>query len=254
MNKHNDGNPKGIRKFLSKRNVIRLVGVVILVGFVGFAAQSIYSLSGEVKLKETKLNDLNIELNTVNDQLESLKSDLDKSKESDNAKQQKIEQLEAEKATLESEKADLQSQLQAKLEQKQRLAKASTLSNTASAQSGSSSSSSSGSSSSSSSGGREVVSRENCYKWIGQAGVPAHEQDAAYQLIMRESSCNPYARNPTTGAYGIPQALPGNKMSSMGKDWKYAPITQIRWMQEYVYSRYGGFQNALNFQIANGWY
>lgn len=100
MNKHNNGNPKRIRKFLSKRNIIRLVGVVILVGFVGFAAQSIYSLSGEVKLKETKLNDLNIELNTVNDQLESLKSDLDKSKESDSAKQQKIEQLEAEKATL----------------------------------------------------------------------------------------------------------------------------------------------------------
>lgn len=246
MNKHNNGNPKGTRKFLSKRNIIRLVGVVILVGFVGFAAQSIYSLSGEVKLKETKLNDLNVELNTVNDQLESLKSDLDKSKESDNAKQQKIEQLEAEKATLESEKADLQSQLQAKLEQKQQLAKASTLSNTASAQSSSSSSSNSG--------GREVVSRENCYKWIGQAGVPAHEQDAAYQLIMRESSCNPYARNPSSGAYGIPQALPGNKMSSMGKDWKYAPITQIRWMREYVYSRYGGFQNALNFQIANGWY
>ena len=248
MNKHNNGNPKGTRKFLSKRNIIRLVGVVILVGFVGFAAQSIYSLSGEVKLKETKLNDLNVELNTVNDQLESLKSDLDKSKESDSAKQQKIEQLEAEKATLESEKADLQNQLQAKLEQKQRLAKASTLSNTASAQSGSSSSSSSNA------GGREVVSRENCYKWIGQAGVPAHEQDAAYQLIMRESSCNPYARNPSSGAYGIPQALPGNKMSSMGKDWKYAPITQIRWMREYVYSRYGGFQNALNFQIANGWY
>lgn len=248
MNKHNNGNPKGIRKFLSKRNIIRLVGVTILVGFVGFAAQSIYSLSGEVKLKETKLNDLNVELNTVNDQLESLKSDLDKSKESDSAKQQKIEQLEAEKATLESEKADLQSQLQAKLEQKQQLAKASTLSNTARAQSGSSSSSSS------SSGGREVVSRENCYKWIGQAGVPAHEQDAAYQLIMRESSCNPYARNPSSGAYGIPQALPGNKMSSMGKDWEYGPITQIRWMMEYVYSRYGGFQNALNFQIANGWY
>ena len=244
MNKHNNGNPKGTRKFLSKRNIIRLVGVVILVGFVGFAAQSIYSLSGEVKLKETKLNDLNVELNTVNDQLESLKSDLDKSKESDSAKQQKIEQLEAEKATLESEKADLQSQLQAKLEQKQRLAKASTLSNTASAQP----------SSSSSSGGREVVSKENCYKWIGQAGVPAHEQDAAYQLIMRESSCNPYARNPSSGAYGIPQALPGNKMSSMGKDWEYGPITQIRWMMEYVYSRYGGFQNALNFQIANGWY
>lgn len=246
MNKHNKDNPKGTRKFLSKRNVIRLVGVVILVGFVGFAAQSIYSLSGEVKLKETKLNDLNIELNTVNDQLESLKSDLDRSKESDSAKQQKIEQLEAEKATLESEKADLQSQLQAKLEQKQQLAKASTLSNTASAQSGSSSSSNAG--------GREVVSRENCYKWIGQAGVPAHEQDAAYQLIMRESSCNPYARNPSSGAYGIPQALPGNKMSSMGKDWEYGPITQIRWMMEYVYSRYGGFQNALNFQIANGWY
>ena len=246
MSKHNKNESKKTRRFLNKRNVIRLIGIVVVVGFAGLAIQNIYSLNGQVKLKESKLNDLNVELNTVNDQLKSLQSDLDKSKESDNAKQERIKQLEAEKATLESEKADLQTQLQAKLAEKERLAQAATLSNTASAKSSSSSSSSSSQTA--------VVNKTNCYNWMSQAGITPNELDAAYQLIMKESGCNPYARNASSGAYGIPQSLPGSKMAKYGSDWKSNPITQLMWMNEYVHSRYGSFQGALNFHYKNGWY
>ena len=57
----------------------------------------------------------------------------------------------------------------------------------------------------------------------------------------------------STGAYGIPQALPGSKMASAGADWETNPVTQIRWMAGYV-SRYGGWQGAINFWYAHGWY
>jgi hypothetical protein len=73
-------------------------------------------------------------------------------------------------------------------------------------------------------------------------------------LIWRESRWYVQATNPITGAYGLPQALPGSKMASAGADWRTNPWTQIRWMVGYVNGRYGGSCNALAFQRANGWY
>jgi hypothetical protein len=57
-----------------------------------------------------------------------------------------------------------------------------------------------------------------------------------------------------SGAYGLAQALPGHKMASAGRDWATNPITQIRWMRDYVNSRYGGSCGALAHHNAYGWY
>ena len=57
-----------------------------------------------------------------------------------------------------------------------------------------------------------------------------------------------------SGAYGLPQALPGHKMASAGADWATNPKTQIRWMRGYVNSRYGGSCNALAHHNSRGWY
>lgn len=73
------------------------------------------------------------------------------------------------------------------------------------------------------------------------------------ELISRESGWRVDATNPSSGAYGLPQALPGEKMKSAGADWKTNPMTQIRWMLGYV-TAYGGSCGALAFQKANGWY
>jgi hypothetical protein len=73
-------------------------------------------------------------------------------------------------------------------------------------------------------------------------------------LIDRESGWNVRATNPSTGAYGLPQALPGSKMATAGPDWATNPVTQIRWMRSYVTARYGGSCAALSFQVAHGWY
>lgn len=81
------------------------------------------------------------------------------------------------------------------------------------------------------------------------------DQFACYDnIIMRESLWDQYADNPTSSAYGIPQALPGKKMASEGADWKTNPETQIRWGLKYVKDRYGTPCKAWSFKRAKGWY
>ena len=73
-------------------------------------------------------------------------------------------------------------------------------------------------------------------------------------VIMIESSWNVYAQN-ASGAYGIPQALPGSKMSAAGADWATNGETQIRWMvQIYIPGTYGTACNAWAHEQAYGWY
>lgn len=91
-----------------------------------------------------------------------------------------------------------------------------------------------------------------CADWVRAAGVAEADVAAAVDLINHESGCRVNAANPS-GAYGIPQALPGSKMASAGADWQTNPVTQIRWMAGYV-SRYGGWQGARNYWYAHGWY
>jgi hypothetical protein len=72
--------------------------------------------------------------------------------------------------------------------------------------------------------------------------------------VREGSRWDPHATNPSTGAYGLPQALPGSKMASAGADWADNPATQIRWMIGYVNSRYGGSCAALSHSYSYGWY
>ena len=73
-------------------------------------------------------------------------------------------------------------------------------------------------------------------------------------LWTRESSWNIYASNGGSGAYGIPQALPGSKMASYGADWRTNPVTQIRWGLWYIGATYGSPCNALAHSNAYGYY
>lgn len=73
-------------------------------------------------------------------------------------------------------------------------------------------------------------------------------------LWERESNWNHLAQNPSSGAYGIPQALPGGKMASHGADWRTNPATQIAWGLDYIQGRYGTPCGALNHSYARGWY
>jgi hypothetical protein len=72
-------------------------------------------------------------------------------------------------------------------------------------------------------------------------------------LWNRESGWVYDAENPS-GAYGIPQALPGSKMASAGADWETNPATQIRWGLGYIKAIYGTPCGAWSFELANGYY
>ncbi|MBQ3474117.1 G5 domain-containing protein [Candidatus Saccharibacteria bacterium] len=93
-----------------------------------------------------------------------------------------------------------------------------------------------------------------CAGWAREAGVSEDDLSSALDLIYRESGCRVDARNAYSGAYGIPQALPGSKMAAYGADWETNPVTQIKWMSGYVTGRYGGWKQAIEFWYAHGWY
>ncbi|HVB44776.1 MAG TPA: lytic transglycosylase domain-containing protein [Streptosporangiaceae bacterium] len=73
-------------------------------------------------------------------------------------------------------------------------------------------------------------------------------------LWNRESSWNVYAYNPYSGAYGIPQALPGWKMATAGSNWRSSAATQIRWGMRYIRSHYGTPYRAWVHECYTGWY
>ena len=83
--------------------------------------------------------------------------------------------------------------------------------------------------------------------WSGQFGC-------LDLLWNRESGWNMHAMNPSSGAYGIPQALPGGKMASAGSDWRTNPATQIRWGLSYIASTYGTPCGAWAHSQSHGWY
>jgi len=73
-------------------------------------------------------------------------------------------------------------------------------------------------------------------------------------LVERESGWRVTATNRSSGAYGLPQALPGKKMAKYGADWRTNATTQLRWMINYVNVRYGSACQALSHARTVGWY
>lgn len=58
-------------------------------------------------------------------------------------------------------------------------------------------------------------------------------------LWEKESNWNTFAVNPTSGAYGIPQSWPAEKLAEAGEDWRTNPIMQVEWGLEYIKQAYG---------------
>lgn len=73
-------------------------------------------------------------------------------------------------------------------------------------------------------------------------------------IIEKESTWRPGAINPSSGAYGLCQSLPANKMASAGSDWRTNPVTQLKWCHDYAQRRYKGWYQAYNFWLRNHWW
>ncbi len=89
---------------------------------------------------------------------------------------------------------------------------------------------------------------------LGEFGFSQDQFSCLDSLYVGESGWRVDADNPTSSAYGIPQALPGEKMASAGADWATNPETQIRWGLGYIRDCYGSPCSANAFKSANNWY
>ena len=105
-----------------------------------------------------------------------------------------------------------------------------------------------------------LLAKARTPRQIARAMIPSFHWQAGKQfkylnwLWQRESSWNKHAYNPYSGAYGIPQALPGSKMASAGPNWRSNATTQIRWGLRYIKARYGSPRRAWLHSQATGWY
>jgi len=89
--------------------------------------------------------------------------------------------------------------------------------------------------------------------YLASMGMGSDQYSCLVSLWNRESGWNVHAENPS-GAYGIPQALPGSKMSSSGPDWQDNYQTQIKWGMGYITGRYSTPCGAWAHSQSTGWY
>jgi hypothetical protein len=92
------------------------------------------------------------------------------------------------------------------------------------------------------------------YEKIMARGWGEAEYSCLVSLWSRESGWRVNALNSSSGAYGIPQSLPGNKMASAGSDWETNPATQIEWGLGYIAGRYSTPCGAWEKSESSGWY
>lgn len=97
----------------------------------------------------------------------------------------------------------------------------------------------------------QAYAHEQCVKRYGWGET---DWTALVKLWNKESGWNYRAVNKGSGAYGIPQALPGGKMASKGADWKTNPHTQIDWGLDYIRGRYGSPSAAWKHSQQTNWY
>jgi hypothetical protein len=88
---------------------------------------------------------------------------------------------------------------------------------------------------------------------LAAKGWGENQYNCLVSLWNKESGWNVYAANPS-GAYGIPQALPGNKMASAGPNWQTDAATQIKWGLGYIQARYNTPCGAWAQSEAHGYY
>lgn len=89
---------------------------------------------------------------------------------------------------------------------------------------------------------------------LAEYGWDSVQWRALQILWQRESNWDHLAKNKSSGAYGIPQSLPGDKMASAGSDWRTNPTTQIKWGLKYIKDRYGDPVKALQHHDRKNWY
>jgi hypothetical protein len=96
--------------------------------------------------------------------------------------------------------------------------------------------------------------KEIALNLLGDHGWKTDQFTCLDLLWTKESRWKVNADNPTSTAYGIPQALPGVRMAAYGSDWRTNPVVQIKWGLDYIENAYSSPCNAWSHSKARGWY
>jgi len=207
---------------MDKKILRFIVSLLFVAGMLG-VAHYIMHLNETIEFKKVELLDNKTKIRILNDKYNELNQQLDTT----NTDKQNIDE---EYRKLQEEKEKLEAELQAKIEQKNKVS----ITATANA-------------STTNIGGTKQ-------EWMSAAGIPESDWWAVDYIVYKESTWNPNAVNRSSGATGLCQSLPASKMASAGSDYLTNPVTQLKWCNGYAVSRYGGWSGAYNFWASNQWW
>ncbi len=204
---------------MKKPYVYVATGLILLV--TGFVVHTLTTQRQVIQLKNIKIETTDTKLKRLETDYAKLHTDFKSTSETNQAELERLKQREQQ---LDAERTRLEAELQAKRQRQATIANAVVPAVQAA----------------------PAAPTGTCADWIRQAGVS--DVANAMELIRRESNCNPNAVNRSSGACGIPQALPCSKLGTSD------PVAQIRWMQSYVDARYGGWAGAIGHHNRMNWY
>lgn len=208
-----------------KRLIYAFICVLLAGSFAITAVKAATQTKRNQKLQNIQIQSKDIEATKLEVDLRRLNIELKKTLEDKNLNESKVQNLEKQIQDAQEREKALQSQLQAKAK-----AKADAIAKAAQAQSVALAST------------KASASSGSCAEWMAAAGIPI--TTATTKLILKESSCNPKARNKSSGACGIPQAYPCAKLPCSLNE--AGAVCQLEWMSQYVQNRYGSWDNALS--------
>jgi hypothetical protein len=205
-----------------KPKITYVVVALNLLLFIGLGVNNVNNSKHKLQINTIKLKSTEAQLIELNAQYDELLKSQTHNQAEKEQQLKKIQELENEKKRLESE---LQAKRQQYLAQSQKL-------NTAAQNA---------------SGTQKVQAAGSKLEWLKASGIPESEWQYVDYIISKESGWNPLARNASSGAGGLPQALPYSKT---GCAWGDA-VCQLKWANSYAISRYGSWARAYNFWVSN---
>jgi len=205
-----------------KPKITYVVLALSLLLFIGLGVNNVNNSKHKLQINTIKLKSTEAQLIELNAQYDELLKSQTHNQAEKEQQLKKIQELENEKKRLESE---LQAKRQQYLAQSQKL-------NTAAQNA---------------SGTQKVQAAGSKLEWLKASGIPESDWQYVDYIISKESGWNPLARNASSGAGGLPQALPYSKT---GCAWGDA-VCQLKWANGYAIGRYGSWARAYNFWVSN---
>ena len=228
---------KTILSMWKHRNIIvKLILLILIVTFCIFNVKYLLKLENQFNEVNNKVETITNELNTQTEEKQKLQEELNNTKTD---LEQKIEEVKTSKAKQKEEE-------QKKAAEEQAKAEALRVASTTTSRSGTTSRTTA----TGTVAEYQAYAKQRCTEY----GWTDTDFNNLVTLWNKESGWNPNSHNSSSGAHGIPQALPASKMASYGSDYLTNYKVQINWGLDYIKNRYSNPTNAMNHFRSKNWY